>query len=140
MSHILLVFEVMNAIGPYFIINLKFRSRQGIGHLVPHARVLFTISTIFHLLIFSKLILKQVYFSFITSKTSKLWLITPLPNLLERHFVVLQPWVHLSFFLGVSKASTRQQIKIMSSPVRSTAFHDHGIQWQTMICWKIYLR
>ena len=35
MSHILLVFEVMNEKQPYFIVNLKFRSSQGIGHLVP---------------------------------------------------------------------------------------------------------
>ena len=37
MSHKLLVFEIMNEKQLYFIINFKFRSSQGIWHLVPDA-------------------------------------------------------------------------------------------------------
>ena len=40
MSHILLVFEVMNEKQPYFIINLKFRSSRGNRPFGPSCPVL----------------------------------------------------------------------------------------------------
>ena len=67
----------------------------------------FRISTIFHYLLYSKLILKQVYFLLITSTTNTLLLIAAFPNLLNTFFLVLQLYANFSFLVKIPSFSQK---------------------------------
>ena len=114
MSRKLLVFEVMNeklTLFHFILIIQKQSGNRPFGPACPHTihNIRYQILNIHYFSDIFKINVETSLFFIHNFKTSKLWLIAILPNLIKRHLMILQPQVLLSFFVKMQSFCQKQR-------------------------------